>query len=297
MISKPTIIISSLGRTGTTFFADFFNAMLLDCHALHEPDILSTKGRNKGFKGLIKQVDEMGMRRLWLKVGGSWSLVKLSDDRFKGKIDTKTAVKMLSEQRESFINSKPGNIYVESNLGYYGLLDVLEDVFVNFRAIYLIRDARTWVQSVYNFGQKYNKKGFRKLVCHNWPRADELSDNPYKDKWAEMDRFVRICWAWRYLNEFALNSIEKSPNIRLYKFEDIFTSTVEDSKIPDLLDYISGLQNIKMKCSRDEALLFLKNKINPSKKNGLSEYNNWTSRQKKFFEDICGPLMNKLDYK
>src|SRR6056297_3125734 len=101
MISRPTIIFSSIGRTGTNFFAELFNSVCQDCLALHEPDVLTIR-KNKALKNTAKQINEIGGKYLWLKIRGSWSLVKISDDRFTGRIDKEFATKKLFEQRSDF---------------------------------------------------------------------------------------------------------------------------------------------------------------------------------------------------
>ena len=82
-IEKPTILVTSLGRTGTDFFAKFFASIIPDCTSLHEPDIIQNTGVNDKLAHLMEQVRRAGVwRMLFLKVLGKWTLVKLSDSRF-----------------------------------------------------------------------------------------------------------------------------------------------------------------------------------------------------------------------
>ncbi len=84
MIDKPSIIITSLGRTGTKFFADFFADIIPESTSLHEPDIFNfSLKKGKGLKYLNKQLRESDFKNLILKKAlGKWSLVSLSDKRF-----------------------------------------------------------------------------------------------------------------------------------------------------------------------------------------------------------------------
>ena len=59
MIKKPTVIITSLGRTGTQFFSTFFGQVLPDCTSLHEPDIwniVQYRGTGELFKQVFRQL-------------------------------------------------------------------------------------------------------------------------------------------------------------------------------------------------------------------------------------------------
>ena len=58
MIEKPTIIITSIGRTGTKFFGDLFREIIPDSTSLHEPDFLKViryRGAFERIRQIIKQ--------------------------------------------------------------------------------------------------------------------------------------------------------------------------------------------------------------------------------------------------
>jgi hypothetical protein len=284
-IGKPTIIISSIGRTGTNFFAEVLGQLLENATALHEPDVL-TWGKAKGARDVVRQVRNIGARHLARKVKGQWSLVRVSDRRLKGEITSQEAAAELRHQREEYVASKPGRAYVESSIGYYGLMDVLPEVFEDHRAVYIIRDARDWVRSAYTWGEMYGKSGLGKLLGHSWPRADEIPNNPYAEKWPVMDRFERVCWAWRYLNSFAIGLAQKNPNAKVYRFEDIFTTSPKDSKLIELLDFATDLKSGKLEYDKDKALELLGSKVNQSE-GGFPEYGEWTEWQREVFRSIC----------
>ncbi len=131
MIEKPVIFVTSLGRTGTEFFANFFGNILPDCTSLHEPNTfaLQTRTKNK-FEEYAQQIQRAGIwRMVVLKTIGKWNLAKISNSRFSGSLSHDQAVHDLYQQRMGFIAKMPGSIYAEANLGYYGLLDVIPNVF------------------------------------------------------------------------------------------------------------------------------------------------------------------------
>src|SRR5919109_4385624 len=124
VIEQPTILITSLGRTGTEFFSKFFADIIPDCTSLHEPNtIVLTQHIENRLQQYIQQVRLAGIwRMVILKALGQWNLAQLSDSRFLGKLSDQRATKKLYDQRADFISTLNGSIYVESNLGYYGLL-------------------------------------------------------------------------------------------------------------------------------------------------------------------------------
>src|SRR5258705_6636560 len=163
MIEKSVILVTSIGRTGTEFFAKLFADIVPSCTSLHEPDIIKFSGVKNGFEHYNQQIRRAGFWRIViLKALGRWTLAKLSDTKLQGTLSLSEAAKNLHTQRNEFISRMPGSVYVESNLGYYGLLDVIPYVFKNYRTIYIVRDGRDWVRSMMNWGEVYGNGGIRK---------------------------------------------------------------------------------------------------------------------------------------
>lgn len=296
LIEKPSILVTSLGRTGTEFFAKFFADMIPNSTSLHEPDIFQNAGVENKLARYFLQVRQAGAwRMVVLKAMGMWTLVKLSDGRFTGALSREQAIKKLYFQRNSFINQAAGNTYVEANIGYYGLLDITSELFQNHRAIYVVRNARDWIRSHMNWGEFYGKTGIRKLISHNWPAASELPDDPYYEKWDRLTRFEQLCWAWTRLNEYALNTIAKNPSARIYRFEDIFLKEKKYEVLEDLVNFATSLPGLDQDDLGSTAG-WLERKIHQSS-DGFPAWENWTREQRKIFEQTCGSLMEKLGYK
>src|SRR5258706_4032134 len=84
MIEKPTILVTSIGRTGTEFFSRFFANIIPDCTSLHEPNtiVITTHIENR-LEQYVQQVRLAGIwRMVFLKGFGEWNLTKLSASRF-----------------------------------------------------------------------------------------------------------------------------------------------------------------------------------------------------------------------
>jgi hypothetical protein len=295
MIEKPAILVTSIGRTGTEFFAKLFADIIPNCTSLHEPDIIKFPGVKNRFAHYNQQILRAGVwRMVVLKAFGKWTLAKLSDSKFLGNLSLSEATQKLHTQRKGFISKMPGSLYVESNLGYYGLLDVIPNVFKDYRTIYIVRDGRDWVRSTLNWGEVYGKVGIRKLFAHKWPTAKNVKDDEYATQWDDFSRFEQLCWAWSRLNEYAINTISENPNARIYKFESIFIDENRYENLDELVSFSASLPGVDSG-SLGSTSGWLEQKIHQSS-NQFPDWEQWTKDQKHIFEEICGPQMERLGY-
>lgn len=296
MINKPTIIITSLGRTGSKFFTALFNDILFDCRSLHEPDVIHARfdeGTGDFLRASRDKLWEVGWKYLFLqKSMGRFSLVKLSDSRLTGTLSAEIAVEKILEQRKDFVLNQPRSTYLESSFSFYGLVDLLPKVFTNHRAAYIIRDGRDWVQSFYNWGKIYGKSRIRRFVGHNWLTADNFLDDPYCGHWKDMSRFERLCWAWNRLNRYALKSVSLNPYARLFRFEELFLSS-------EKYDYLSEFVAFLTEVHGGSANLYLEGrldkKIHESVKL-LPDWPEWSDEEIGIFLKHCKKLMLELSY-
>lgn len=295
MIEKPSILITSIGRTGTEFFAHFFAEVIPAADSLHEPDIFKFLGVDDKVGHYRTQIRRAGVwRMLLLKAMGQWTLVRLSDQRFMGRLTAERAKSRLLSQRRGFIARLPGSVYVESNLGYYGLLDVTPEAFRAHRAIYIVRDGRDWVRSTLNWGEVYGKRGLRRLLAHNWPTARDISGDPFGRIWTDMPVFQKLCWAWARLNEYALQIMDHNPSARIFRFEDIFLGPDRYARLGELVDFglsVPGLGALPARKLEG----WLERKIHQSD-GAFPAWDRWTPLQQHQFREICGPLMERLGY-
>jgi hypothetical protein len=296
MIERPAIIVTSLGRTGTTFFSALFGEIIPNCNSFHEPDIVQYFGTTDRLEAFKKRVRDAGFyNMIFRKLLGRWSLIKLSDKRLLGKLSDENAVRDVLRQRTGFVNSKHGSVYIESNAGYYGLIDILRDVYRHHKVIFLIRDGRDWVSSAMRVEELYGKRGIRKLLAHKMPEATQFPDDPLRTDWPITSRFVKLCWAWSKLNEYALHTASKNPHARVFKFENIFSGNEKYSHLKDVIELaaaLPGLEHVKLRGTEG----WLEKKINQSS-NDTQAWQNWTPEEQRQFESICAPLMERLGYK
>jgi hypothetical protein len=300
MIEKPAILITSLGRTGTKFFANLLGEAIPDSTSLHEPDLFTTgevRNEKAGISHLIAQVREVGALYMLVKKPlGKWSLSTLSDDRVKGDLDNGDAIRKTLRQRARFVDSRKGAVYIESSTAYYGLIDLLGDVFVHHRLAYVVRDGRDWVRSWMNWGKKggmYTKGRIRSMFARNWPTALDVADE-CGTRWRFMSWFEKLCWAWDRLNRYALRSVRSSPNARAFRFEDLFETRDRYEHLAELVSFVSDMTGVAP--VEPQALEgCLDRKIHKSS-GEFPAWDQWTNEQRETFVSTCGLLMDQLGY-
>jgi hypothetical protein len=298
MIKKPTIIITTLGRTGTKFFHELFEEIIPDTTSLHEPDYLNFgqyRGARKRIRQAIRQIQESGASNLIIRKSlGKWSLIELSDARVRRELGYAEAVQQVLNQRREFIQSQSGSVYVESSSAYYGLIDVLKDVYEQHRIVYIIRDGRDWVRSKMNWGKMYDKGRIRSIFSHTWPTALEIESDSYRAKWGTMSIFEKRCWAWVRLNEYALGTIQENPSARVFRFEDVFQSEDRYQHLEDLVQFVTTFPHAEP-IATGSLEGWLDRQIHQSVAR-FPPWEEWSTEHKQQFRTICGPLMRKLDY-
>ncbi|MBD3310420.1 hypothetical protein GF351_04330 [Candidatus Woesearchaeota archaeon] len=295
MIKKKTIFIISGGRTGTKFFARLFQKVLPDCVSCHEPDTLYLRSfslehylfvfRHFGFfsSGFGKLFGKRGMR-------------SLSNHNVTGTRARKDIVNSLRRQREDFVNSFPQEFYVESNNQLYGLVDIIPEVFSNYRIICIVRDGKDWVRSRMNHKIWFSRTDIMNLFGKRLnPHMFSHGQQKFQKTWNRMSRFEKICWSWVQINRFQIEMARKDKNATVVRFEDIFKAKDRYKNLEKLLEFATSMDNRPILGSWRG---ILEKRINVSKKEGgFPGYKHWSDEQKRQFHDICGSLMQELGYK
>lgn len=298
MIKKPTIIITSLGRTGTTYLADFLQKYFVDAAVFHEPGIIDLKNFN--IQKIFKSIKDYGFTNAVLKkILGIRDIESISSTRIKSKINISTAAKKLIKARKKFIYKFDKNIYIESNYHYYGLLDILGDAFENYRAIFIIRDPRDWVRSAINKKWMYHKSDIN-IYLRNRIIPSMVYDKINAKKWKNMDQFERLCWAWNYINSYAIKSAHNNKNTKIFLFEDLFTSPNKFQNQKELLNFISEIVGTNQQNNLETKNILIEKslaaKINKSPFNILPKWTEWDKEKAIKLQSHCGEIMKKLGY-
>lgn len=208
---NKTFIIST-GRTGTKFFAKFFN-QVYDFKALHEP--------NPDF-------------------------IKYSIEFAKKDIKIKEAEDHIKNYRKAiFRDLKRRNIhnYIESNNRLFSLIKPLRKIYPEAKIIHIVRDGRDYVRS--GMGRDWYTSTDKRPRL----KAKFLPEDSFFDKWEKMSRFEKICWRWQKKDNFIYSNLKNDNNYIRVKFEDIFKNRnkkglykiikfvgLEKSKVEPLID-------------------------------------------------------------
>ena len=291
MIEKPSIIITSAGRTGTAFFFELFKNILKDSKTFHEPENINFKEISE----TLWKFKKFGIFNTTVKkIKGKWGITAISNRRMSREITVDEGTKLLINERKKFVESFNESIYVEASYHYYGLLDVLPNVFRRHKAIYIIRDGREWVRSHMNKLEWYHEKNpHTKYNTRISPMI--FNDDEYNLKWNSMSRFEKLCWAWAKINNYAFSSVKKNPNAQLYYFEDIFLSKKKYEKLQTIVDFLTDIPNHeKIQYNALEGIL--DKKINKPPTYKFPHWREWSQEQLGQFNEICGSVMEKLGY-
>lgn len=243
----------------------------------------------------MQQIKDSGFTNLLIRKSFSeWSLIELSDKRLCQKVTDIQAIKGLISQRAKFISSKKESIYIESNSGYYGLIDLVPSVYKRYRLAFLVRDGRDWVRSWMNWGFMYDKNILINKISHSWPTAEEVPNDPCATQWRSMDRFSRICWAWATINGFAIKTVQNQENSRVFCFEDIFNNNNSAEPFKEIVNFCLSDEIIE-EYSLAPAESWFQKQVHGSA-GVFPHWREWTTEQNDTFMKICGPLMEQLGY-
>ncbi len=295
MIKKPTVIITSLGRTGTLFFARFFKDRFSNVAAFHEAGRITL--REIKMSEIVGSIKNFGLKKsVFNKLSRESGLMSLSHKRMRSEISTQQAAEGIIANRKSFIEKAKEDLYVESNYQYYGLIDVLPSVFERYKLVYIIRDPRDWVASCINSRLFYHPTDFHTLIGDRITPA-LIKDEEYTDKWRKMDRFEKLCWAWNYINNYAVKSVKNNPYASIYKFEEIFLSDDRAAKLIELIEIILDFDGLRIqRPGKEDVAEFLDRKINKSKIQNFPKWDKWPKGRAKFLHEMCGSLMQEFNY-
>lgn len=213
---QKTVIILSTGRTGTQFFAKFFNNHP-DITALHEPKP----------SRLIRM----------------WSIA-----RIEGKADKGSLAKVLYKKRKKLLSKISTPVYVESNPYLFGAADCLDDVFDEPIVINVVRDPRTYIKSSLNHG---NAKGLKYLLNKYLPYWYPKTYKILAQKDAPESLLIRNAQYWKIINTWLEKSCSKYKKYFVFKFEDLFQKN--DSKELERFAEILGADKSFVKKSKIHA--------------------------------------------
>ncbi len=294
MITKPTIIISSLGRTGTTFFAEFFKENSKNTYVVHEPENIYIKKMK--IKDVLWGIENFGFSNIILKkITKKWGILSASNKKLLKKQTNQEVIEDLIKQREDFVEKQKEGVYIESNHHYFGVLDLLPSVFKNLRIIYLIRDPRDWVRSWINFQGWYHWTDINNALG-NRLSPKTLGDEEELKKWKKYGRFEKLCWAWNYMNSKAIENIKDKPNCKILRYEDVFINNTKYDNLEKIINFATDFKGVEVEL-KDGYKKSLDKKIhNKPKSYSFPHWKDWNKKRAVHLNEVCGDLMKTFNY-
>lgn len=198
---KRIIFIVSTGRTGTKFFADYFNNFS-DVKAVHEPK-------------------PSRILRMW------------TNARLEKRATASKMLKIFISKRRSLLRGVLEPIYLESNPFVVGFTDILPKAFDAPEIIHVVRDPRTYIKSALNHG---NTHGIKKLMNNYLPYWYPNISKIIHAKHDLTDKEV-VAHYWTIINQFLEEAKKSIPaqNYHLFKYEEIFKNTSSIRKISKIV--------------------------------------------------------------
>ena len=183
--------------------------------------------------------------------------------------------RILRETREPVVD---GKVYGEVNLQHTLLFPILRDVFPDAQYIWLIRDGRDSVASMYYRGwydEVYPRQGlmWRRARLHG-DRTGDFSSQ----EWAELSRFEKCCWCWSKYNRL----IEK-------QFSDLDENMQTSVRLDRLTSSVPRLQNFLGLSEQGKVVV---EQLNTARQ-PVSYWARWTPTQRAAFARQCGAEMDR----
>ncbi len=302
-IDKPTIFVTSLGRTGTLFFARLFEHILHSCQAFHEPDVLNLNDP-------LPRIKHFGLMRMTIgKFSPMSSVRRLSVMRQAGQIGEYRAARCIFGMRKNFVDSVGADVYAESNNQLLALADLLPRVFASCRVVIILRDGRDWITSI---NRQRGRKTFLDKIIHLKREGYGyfhyiyhcflgrispllLPQDKWKSRWKDFDVFQKLCWYWQFQYRYALARCKDLDNVKIVKYEDVFLSDEKYRRLKEIIDFITRFPDYSEFPYRSFENA-LDRRVHASDKTGFPGWRDWSDERVVQFEEICGDLMAELGY-
>lgn len=290
-IDKDVALVTSGGRTATSFFGMKMDAFVSDCWSTHEPDVWRGIFNRRSWTAvrwfgayhvvLGKVLRRTGMRCLTERyISGDWSADETAE--------------AMKHQRERFYQTRPASLVVESNWQLFGLLPLLPKVLPSYRVLAIVRDPRRWVGSWVNFGGHHDEQDMVRRMGLPRMSPGMMGDERWSDRWSDMDSFERLCWDWRLVTLRLVTAARKDPRVRLVRFEDLFEAEDRRTHFEASLGFLTDFGERSYDFHLPPTVY--ETRVNASPPGPLGSWSEWPDHRRRFLIEMCGSLMKSLGY-
>jgi hypothetical protein len=202
-------------------------------------------------------------------------LVIEATEAFYGDRQIQEVEKILQETRQPTVD---GKIYGEVNLQLSLLVPSLQRLFPDARYVWLLRDGRDAVASMYYRGW-YDPAQTR--VADVWHKGRLLGNRTgdYSDvDWERLTRFEKCCWIWKKYNLIIEQRLSEMP---AHRWKKIYLESLKRS-----LDDLAGFLDLQ----KPATVLVEKTNIAMQP---VVAWREWTPEQHTQFKVVCGEAMDR----
>ena len=288
--SKHIAFIVSAGRTGTTFFGERLSEMICGAHSVHEPDVVD------GFSSAaIDQLRTFGWyHMIFGKLLGRTGIRNLTRNYLAGKLSRDGVKAAVHRHRDDYYQSIRSDYIIESYAQWFGLLPVLSEVYPNHKVVGLIRDPRTWVASVMNYGTQYGCRDWVTRLGFQRLSPALLQDTAFVDRWPGMSAFEKNCWHWRTIYSLIDRHVRDNPNARMYRYEDLFLAPDRSQAVTEMLRFLTRFPDRQFRYELKPEILSTPSRA--SRHKVFPDWPQWSRSQARSLQEICGTLMQNFAY-
>lgn len=292
---KKRVFVSSTGRTGTQFFAEYLNLMIEQSVSLHEP---GTPWISKP-KKLLGQIRDYGPYHLFFgQASNRRSMYKLSRDFTAGDISEQAACEnaLNINDKVDTLYAKDAEVVVYSSGHIYGVMGLLDQLYDDCRFVFIVRDPRTWIGSALH-KIEFSLYGPIEWFFHNISlQPNCFANDPYAAQWRKMSKFEKYCWYYNKINTLAFQQMADKPNFKVFRYEDVFLSKNKAKVFEELLSFATDFMGGRAKCHFDPTLIDKKVDSKQSAQTAREGWRSWTPEQAQMMQKHCGALMQAYGY-
>ena len=257
------IFLISTGRTGTKFFATYFNQHkpFWGYHIYHEP-----QPNMEGF----------------------------CFDYHKKIYTEEKAEEIFLENRDTLIKNAK-QLYFESNGNFGFLFPLLRNLYKDSYFILIIRDPITYTRSVANRVLKTDSGNIQKYSIDKYwlLKSNMLPKDKYYGKWSEFDMYEKTAWTWRFRNSTYLNYVENDEKSMVVRFEDVFLDPNKPG-IDQMNDFLKNTVKTRLKIKKADPLF--NKKVNTNARQIDTAFGSEYIKNSKYYKELVSDLTEKFGY-
>ncbi|MDN3516006.1 hypothetical protein QWY84_00140 [Aquisalimonas lutea] len=258
--------------------------------AFHEPDGIH---RGRVVSDAFRVISEFGIYRGLLgKIISRTGVRNINNRYLAGRLSDEEAAEQIAKNRTKFYRKVSRDLIIESNYALYGLLPVIEKVFLHYNVAAIVREPESWIRSYWKRGDRYGKKDYlQKLNMRISPEM--IGDKKTAIRWGRMHPIERIAWFWHIVYTRIKETEDDNKRVRVFRFEDIFNENGDSTEFVRLAEFLGAFDDRKFSTAFSPDIL--SEKLNSSPDTSVTEEEE--KRIKDAASTWCYPFAERWGYR